>query len=113
MSLSSGIDLLRRSSSELIAKILLPILTTKLAREESAPHVLNRTERGSAGSTALTVMIGGVDPALPRSVLCMLSTLCYPKIINEPFSPHTTPFTRHTPADLLPRPGDALLLATQ
>jgi len=31
----------------------------------------HRTERGSAGSNVIEVVIGEVDPALPRSVLCV------------------------------------------
>src|SRR5215217_8048154 len=35
----------------------------------------NRTERGSAGSISIITPVNGVDPALPRSVLC--DARCY------------------------------------
>ena len=35
----------------------------------------HRTERGSAGSTTTSTPENGVDPALPRSVLCLLTTV--------------------------------------
>ena len=35
----------------------------------------HRTERGSAGSNTTNTLENGVDPALPRSVLCLLNTV--------------------------------------
>jgi hypothetical protein len=58
----------------LIREILLrTILTTKPPTGESARGVLNRTERGNAGSNSSITTVQAVDPALPRSVLLLLS----------------------------------------
>jgi len=90
MSLSSGIDLLRSSSSELIHELLLrTILTTKPPHGESARGVF-------------------LDPSTDYADLLDLCNLCN-LWTNESFSPHKTPFAGHIPADLLHRAVRALL----
>ena len=37
--------------------------------------IKHRTERGSAGSIVQSHLLGNVDPALPRSVLCLYGLL--------------------------------------
>jgi len=46
----------------------------------------HRTERGSAGSNSVFCVLVVFDPALPRSVLCLLNTAHTGHRVNYPLS---------------------------
>ena len=52
----------------------------------------HRTERGSAGSISVFWRVVVVDPALPRSVLCLLTTVHAGHQLNNTQLPHYPDF---------------------